>query len=260
MYSCRPLHMDEQRQDDQLEPTYSSSVLIWDVNLKTSQKQLTIGRGGERGSGISMLMVRRDDDDDDDIYIYIYIYYVRTCMSIYLCIYIYMFILKYIYIHVCIYIYIYNHVYICVCVCVCAYIYEDHSISFQTFFVWALLLIVHTWNSSPLRSNLLQLQCTCTVPTASGWPHGSPLVWACQWPSSQPPSSPQLSYNDSLWAYGITKSHRDQGVDCREAEELSWCPSWSNSVWTGVLSCWKCHWPDLKSAGFFRQNLFLNSL
>ena len=33
------------------------------------------------------------------------------------------------------------------------------------FFVWALLLIVHTWNSSPLRSNLLRLQCTCTVPT-----------------------------------------------------------------------------------------------
>ena len=56
-----------------------------------------------------------------------------------------------------------------------------HTISFQTFFVWALLLIVHTWNSSPLRSNLLRLQCTCcTVPTTSGRPHGSPLVWACR--------------------------------------------------------------------------------
>ena len=53
------------------------------------------------------------------------------------------------------------------------------------FFVWVLLLIVHSWNSSPLRSNLLQLQCTCfTVPTTSERPHGSPLVWACQWPSS----------------------------------------------------------------------------
>ena len=80
-------------------------------------------------------------------------------------------------------------------------IYEMHTISFQTFFVWALLLIVHTWNSCPLRSNLLQLQCTCcTVPTTSGRPHRSPLVWACQWPSSQPLSSPQLSHNDSLWA------------------------------------------------------------
>ena len=71
----------------------------------------------------------------------------------------------------------------------------------KTFFVWALLLIVHIWNSSPLRSNLLRLQCTCcTVPTTSARPHGSPLVWACQWPSSQPLSSPQLSHNNSLWA------------------------------------------------------------
>ena len=78
--------------------------------------------------------------------------------------------------------------------------YEVHTISFQTFFVWALLLMVHTWNSRLLRSNLLRMQCTCTVPKTSGRPHGSPLVWACQWPSSQPLSSPQLSHNDSLWA------------------------------------------------------------
>ena len=31
-------------------------------------------------------------------------------------------------------------------------------------------------------------------------------------------------------------------------------------LWTGALSCWKCHWPDLKSAGIFRRNLFQNSL
>ena len=49
------------------------------------------------------------------------------------------------------------------------YIYEVHTTGFQTFFVWALSLIVHTWNSSPLRSNLLRLQCTCTVPTTSWW-------------------------------------------------------------------------------------------
>ena len=100
-------------------------------------------------------------------------------------------------------------------------------------FVWTLLLIVNTWNSSPLRSNLLRLQCTCsTVPTTSGRLHGSPLVWACQWSSSQPLSS-QLSHNDSSWAYGITKSLREQRLDYREAEELSWCPSWSNSLWQG---------------------------
>ena len=83
----------------------------------------------------------------------------------------------------------------------CFMVYKLHTISFQTFFIWALLLIVHTWNSSRLRSNLLQLQCTCcTVPTTYGRSHGSPLVWACQWPSSQPLSSPQLSHNDSLSA------------------------------------------------------------
>ena len=29
---------------------------------------------------------------------------------------------------------------------------------------------------------------------------------------------------------------------------------------TGALSCLKCHWPNLKNAGLFRRNLFLNSL
>ena len=121
--------------------------------------------------------------------------------------------------------------------------YKEHTISFQTFFVWALLLIVHTWNYSPLRSNLLWLQCICcTVPTTSGRPHGSPLVWACQWPSSQPLSSSQLSHNNSLWAEGISKSHREQGLDYREGEELSWCPSWTNSLWQG-WSWWLVHCP-----------------
>ena len=111
------------------------------------------------------------------------------------------------------------------------------------FFVWALLLIVHTWKSSPLQSNLLRLQCTyCTIPTTPGRHHGSALVWACQWPSSQPLSSPQLSHNDSLWAYRITKSHREQGLDYREAEELSWCPFCSNSLWQG-WSCGLVHCP-----------------
>ena len=49
--------MDEQRQDDQLEPTYSSSVTIRDVTLKTCRMQWAIGRGGESGSGISVLIV-----------------------------------------------------------------------------------------------------------------------------------------------------------------------------------------------------------
>ena len=56
--------MDEQRQNDQLEPIYSCSVLIQDIALKTSQEQWTIETGGERGSGRSLLATRRDDDDE----------------------------------------------------------------------------------------------------------------------------------------------------------------------------------------------------
>ena len=90
---------------------------------------------------------------------------------------------------------------------------------------------------------LLRLQCTCcTVTTTSGRPHGSPLEQGYQWPSSQPLLSPQLSHNDSLWAQGITKSHREQGLDYREGKELSWCPSWSNSRWQG-WSCRLVHCP-----------------
>ena len=103
--------------------------------------------------------------------------------------------------------------------------------------------MVHTWNSSPLRSNLLRLQYTCcAVQITSGRPCGSPLVWACQWLSSETFSSPHFSHNNSLWAYGITKSHREQGLVYRESEELSWFPSWSNSLWQG-WSCWLVYCP-----------------
>ena len=37
-------------------------------------------------------------------------------------------------------------------------------------------------------------------------------------------------------ALGITKSHREQGLDYRKGVEVSWCPSWSNSLWQG----WSC--------------------
>ena len=64
MYSYEPPHMAKQKQDDQLEHTYSSYVRIRDVALKTCQKRWMIGRSGERGSGISVLAARHDDDDD----------------------------------------------------------------------------------------------------------------------------------------------------------------------------------------------------
>ena len=67
MYSYGPPHMAKQKQDDQLEHTYSSYVRIRDVDLKTCQKRWMTGRGGERGSGISVLVARHDDDDDETL-------------------------------------------------------------------------------------------------------------------------------------------------------------------------------------------------
>ena len=47
--------MDEQRQDDQLEPINNSSVPIQDVALNTCHEQWTIETGGDKGSGRSVL-------------------------------------------------------------------------------------------------------------------------------------------------------------------------------------------------------------
>ena len=55
-YFCGPLHMDEKKEDDQLEPTYNSSAPIQNVVLKTNWKRWTIVKGGERGSERSVLM------------------------------------------------------------------------------------------------------------------------------------------------------------------------------------------------------------
>ena len=56
--------MAEQKQDDQYEHTFSNYVWIRDVVQKTCQRRWTIGKSGERGSGISVLPARHDDDDD----------------------------------------------------------------------------------------------------------------------------------------------------------------------------------------------------
>ena len=70
MYSYGHPHMAVQKQDVQHEHTFSNCVRIRDVVQKTCQRRWTIGKSGERGSGISVLSARHDDDD---IYIYIYI-------------------------------------------------------------------------------------------------------------------------------------------------------------------------------------------
>ena len=47
--------MDEQRQDDQLEPIYNSFAPIQDVALKTYHERWTIETGDKRGLWRSML-------------------------------------------------------------------------------------------------------------------------------------------------------------------------------------------------------------
>ena len=65
MCSYGPPHMAKQKQDDQPELTYSSYVRTQDVTLRTCQRRRIIGRSGERGSEISVLVARHDDDNDD---------------------------------------------------------------------------------------------------------------------------------------------------------------------------------------------------
>ena len=66
MYSYGPPLMAGQKQDDQHEHTFSCYVRIRDVALKTCQRRWTIGKSGERGSGLYVLAARHDDDDDDN--------------------------------------------------------------------------------------------------------------------------------------------------------------------------------------------------
>ena len=70
MYSYGPPHMAVQKQDDQHEHTFSNYVRIQDVVLKTCLRRWTIGKSGERGSGISVLPARHDDDWQIEISIY----------------------------------------------------------------------------------------------------------------------------------------------------------------------------------------------
>ena len=50
-----------------------------------------------------------------------------------------------------------------------------------------------------------------------------------------------VSYRQPL-SLGNNQSHWEHGLDYREAEELCWCPSWSNSLWQGS-TCGLVHCP-----------------
>ena len=62
-FSDRPLHMDVQMLDDQLEPIYNSSVWTQGVVSVICRKRWMIGTNGERKSGKSVLAARHDDED-----------------------------------------------------------------------------------------------------------------------------------------------------------------------------------------------------
>ena len=72
-------HTAAQKQDDQHERTFSSYVRIQVVVLKTYLGRWTIGRSGERGSGISVLPARYDDDDDLGVVFIWPILYWKVC-------------------------------------------------------------------------------------------------------------------------------------------------------------------------------------
>ena len=111
------------------------------------------------------------------------------------------------------------------------YIYIRGSLNKFPGFFRMVTLIVHTWNSCPLRSNLLRLHCTCcTVPTTSRRPHGSPLVLLCHRPFGQSilvferPYSSHTSHHPSqtpclLWiSYATQKLMLDS---CKRVEKQS---------------------------------------
>ena len=125
-----PPHMAVQKQDDQHEHTFSNYVRIQDVVLKTCLRRWTIGKSGERGSGISVLPARHDDDDDD----------------IYLCGWQYIYIYIYIYIRVCIY--------ICVCVCTYSLISFFYIIIYDVWVFWTYQLYI-----SPFHFCIIQIIC-----------------------------------------------------------------------------------------------------
>ena len=61
--------MDEQRQNDQLEPIYNSSVPIQGVAQKIYRERWTIETGGEKVFGTSVLAARHDDHFRKDVLI-----------------------------------------------------------------------------------------------------------------------------------------------------------------------------------------------
>ena len=130
---------------------------------------------------------------------------------------------------------------------------QESSNKFTDFFVRALLLIVHTWNSCPLRSNLLGIQCTCcTVLTTSGRLHGSPLCVSVSMifvraslissiVSYRHPLNNQKSQAGRVWTIERVKNCLDAHLGqivCDKDGIVDWCIVLLEMPLTRFEECW----------------------
>ena len=146
MYSYGSPHMAAQKQDDQHERTFSSYVRIQVVVLKTYLGRWTIGRSGERGSGISVLPARYDDDDDflntllkrvgGSKLIFCYRVFSHPFMYIFLTVFFKQRTHTHTHTHTHIYIYIYIYVYMDLFKRICYTFVKFSSSFFTKLFIW----------------------------------------------------------------------------------------------------------------------------
>ena len=196
-------------------PSYGrANVRIRDVALRTSQKRWPMGKSGEWGSGISVLAARHEDDIY--IYIYIYIYGKRSSRGVYLA--------KaidkdgsestweQIKLGKCYHqirpdiirsIQGLERIKIKIRCCPCGLMVKAIAcdIVVSEFKLQSRHCVQDIFGQIPLGKvwtpypPSFGLSSTTNVLLEQRFWH-----WMCQWPSSQPLSSPQFSHNDSLWA------------------------------------------------------------
>ena len=165
-----------------------------------------------------------------------------------------------IYICMCVYVCIFLLLYACMYkgkqpytyACVYMHIYEVHTISFPTFFVWALLLIVHAWNSSPLRSNLLG--CIALVVPFEQLLEGPIKVLLCEGvndhrhnlfhllncPASELKEIPEVT-GSKVWTIGRLSNCVDAHLGkivCDKYGVMDWCIVLAEMPPTGFEECW----------------------
>ena len=135
-------------------------------------------------------------------------------------------------------------------------------ISFQTSFVRVLLLIVHTWNSSPLE--VISSGFNALVVPFQQFLEGPMEVLLCERANDLRHSLFHL--HNCLITTASKQKSQGARYDYRDAEGLSWCPYLSNSQWQewscGLVHCLaeNASDPIWRVPGLFRPNLLLKFL